>query len=155
MSLIFKIEQKPKYKPVTVFDVEIPLLGEITVDEAIGMDKAIVKFVKGGTNTEYQIARTAGWLSARLNCDMDELAAQLKSSMPLLSALWDVCYNEWQSLNSGYELDEPDEPVAEGKEEPTVPLKTSKKSGTKSTSSSQDQDSPTNSVLTLDLPESA
>jgi hypothetical protein len=133
--LIFEIEQKPKYKSVTVFGVEIPLIGEITVDEAIGMDKAIVKFVKGGTNTEYQIARTAGWLSARLNCDMDELAAQLKSSMPLLSALWDVCYSEWQSLNSGYEV-ESDEPVTEGKEteDPTVPLKTSKKSGTRSTS---------------------
>ena len=137
MSLIFRIEQKPQYKPVTVFGIEIPLIGEITVDEAIGMDKAIIKFVKDGTNTEYQIARTAGWLSARLNCDMDELVGQLRSSMPLLSALWDVCYNEWQSLNSGYEVDEIEEPVTEGKEtDDTVPSLTSKKSGTRSTSNS-------------------
>jgi len=152
--LIFEIEQKPKYKSVTVFGVEIPIFGEITVDEAIGMDKAILKYIKDGVNTEYQIARIAGWLSARLNCDMDDLVAQLKSSKPLLDALWDVCYNEWQSLNSGYELDEPDEPVTEGKEKP-APLKTSRKNGTPSTSNSQDQDLPTNSDLTLDLPESA
>jgi hypothetical protein len=148
--LIFEIEQKPKYKSVTVFGVEIPIFGEITVDEAIGMDKAILKYIKDGVNTEYQIARIAGWLSARLNCDMDDLVAQLKSSKPLLDALWDVCYNEWQSLNSGYELDEPDEPATEGKDKPTVPLKTSRKSGIKSTSNSHQVALAQNLAMDLD-----
>jgi hypothetical protein len=154
MSLIFEIEQKPKYKSTAVFGVEIPLLGELTVDETIAIDKAIATDLSStSANTEWKIVQVSAWLAVRLSQNREDITKQLYKSMPLVEALWVVFALEREGLTENYELDEP---VTEGKEtDDTVPLKTSRKSGIKSTSSSLAQDLPTNSELTLDLPESA
>jgi hypothetical protein len=73
--------------------------------------------------------------------------------MPLIEALWLTFVSEREGITENYELDEP---VTEGKDGGlTVPLKTSRKSGIKSTSNSQDQDSETNLVEISGLLESA
>ncbi len=155
MPLIFEIEQKPTFKSTTVFGVEIPLLGELTVDETIAIDKAIATDLSStSANTEWKIFQVSAWLAVRLSQNREDITKQLYKSMPLVEALWVVFALEREGITENYELDEP---VTEGKEtdDPTVPLKTSRKSGIKSTSSSLAQDLPTNSDLTLDLPESA
>jgi hypothetical protein len=147
--LIFEIEQKPKYKPVTVFGVEIPLLGELTVDEVIAVDKAIaVDISSTSANTEWKIVQVSAWLAARLSVSREEITAQLKKSIPLIEALWLTFVSEREGITESYELDEP---VTEGKEDdPTVPLKTSKKNGTRSTSNSHQVALLQNSEMDLD-----
>jgi hypothetical protein len=146
--LIFEIEQKPKYKSQTVFGVEIPLLGELTVDEVIAVDKAIaVDISSTSANTEWKIVQVSAWLAVRLSVSREEITAQLKKSIPLIEALWLTFVSEREGITESYELDEP---VTEGKEEPTVPLKTLKKSGTKSTSSSHQVALLQNSEMDLD-----
>jgi hypothetical protein len=154
MSLIFEIEQKPKYKSVTVFGVEILLIGELTVDEAIAVDKAIaIDLSSTSANTEWKIVQVSAWLAVRLSVSREEITAQLKKSILLIEALWLTFVSEREGITENYELDEP---VTEGKDgSPTVPLKTSRKSGIKSTSNSQDQDSETNLVEISGLLESA
>jgi hypothetical protein len=152
--LIFEIEQKPHFKSKTVFGVEIPLLGELTVDEAIAVDKAIaIDLSSTSANTEWKIVQVSAWLAVRLSVSREEITAQLKKSILLIEALWLTFVSEREGITENYELDEP---VTEGKDgSPTVPLKTSRKSGIKSTSNSQDQDSETNLVEISGLLESA
>lgn len=153
MPLIFEIEQKPTFKTKTVFGVEIPVYGELTVDEAIAVEKAIYSELdrdNGLSNTESAKVQVAAWLSLRLGVPKAEINAQLNRSTALIDALWNVFYSEKQSDIQAYELDE----VTEGKEEdPTIPLelsKTSKRSGTRSISSSQVADLQQNSLVILD-----
>lgn len=143
MPLIFDIPSKPQYKNQVVFGVSIPLLGELTVNEAIAVDKAIVTDIKPeSTNTEWMIVQVSAWLEVRLNADKEDLTAQLYKSKALIDALWTMFVKEREGIATDYEIDEPvaegiDEPVAEGKEtDNTAPSLTSKKSGTKSTSNS-------------------
>ncbi len=150
MPLIFEIEQKPTFKSKTVFGVEIPIYGELTVDEAIAVEKAIYVDLNrdnGLSNTESAKVQVAAWLSLRLGISKGEVNAQLDRSTALIEALWDVFYAEKLGNTEGYELDE----VMEGKEEdPTVPLKISKKNGTQSTSNSRVADLQQNSLVILD-----
>jgi hypothetical protein len=89
----------------------------------------------------------------RLSVSREEITAQLKKSILLIEALWLTFVSEREGITENYELDEP---VTEGKDGgPTVPLKTLRKSGIKSTSNSQDQDSETNLVEISGLLESA
>ena len=154
MPLIFEIEQKPAFKSKTVFGIEIPLLGELTVDETIAVDKAIATDLDASSaNTEWKIVQVSAWLAVRLSQNREDITKQLYKSMPLIEALWLTFVSERESITENYELDEP---VAEGKDkEPTVPLKISKKNGIKSTSSSQALDSETNLVEISGLLESA
>lgn len=148
MSLVFQLEAKPKYKSVTVYGVEIPLYGDITVEEAIAEEKAVATEADqvAISNTEWKMIRVAAWLSVRLGVDKATLTAQLKQSKVLIDALWDVFYNEKESDTKDYELEK-----IEGKDnEDTVPLKTSRKSGTPSTSSLPLQDLAKNSLVVLD-----
>ena len=147
MSLIFQIESRPKYKSKTVFGVEIPLYGELTVDEAIAMDKAISEYVSDSRlTTEYQIARLAGWLSCRLDSDIKHLIKCIRSSKPLLDALWLIYYDEDQSITFGYDLEE----VEQMGNEDTVPSLISTQNGTRSTSNLQRADLQKNSLVILD-----
>lgn len=147
--LIFDIPTKPQYKNQVVFGVSIPLLGELTVNEAIAVDKAIVTDIKPeSTNTEWMIVQVSAWLCVRLNADKEDLIAQLYKSKALIDALWTMFVKEREGLTESYEIEEP---VTEGKDnEDTVPSLTSRKSGTKSTSSSQHQDLVKNSLVVLD-----
>lgn len=144
MPLIFEIPSKPQYKNQVVFGVSIPLLGELTVNEAIAVDKAIVTDIKPeSTNTEWMIVQVSAWLAVRLsesnNTDVyksklrEDLTAQLYKSKALIDSLWTMFVKEREGIATDYEIEEP---VTEGKEEDTVPSLTSKKSGTKSTSNS-------------------
>ena len=147
MPLIFQIEQKPKYKSKTVFGVEIPVYGELTVDEAIAMDKAIAEYVSDSRlTTEYQIARLAGWLSCRLDSDIKHLIKFIRSSKPLLDALWLVYYDEDQSITFDYELEE----VKEVGNEDTVPSLISTQNGTRYILNSQAVNLKKNSLVILD-----
>jgi hypothetical protein len=154
MPLIFEIEQKPAFKSKTVFGIKIPLLGELTVDETIAVDKAIATDLNDtSANTEWKIVQVSAWLAVRLSQNREDITKQLYQSMPLIEALWLTFVSEREGITENYELDEP---VTEGKDgSPTVPLKTSRKSGIKSTSNSQDQDSETNLVEISGLLESA
>lgn len=157
MPLIFEIEQKPAFKSKTVFGIKIPLLGELTVDETIAVDKAIATDLNDtSANTEWKIVQVSAWLAVRLSQNREDITKQLYQSMPLIEALWLTFVSERESITENYELDELDELVAEGNDkEPTVPLKISKKNGIKSTSSSQALDSETNLVEISGLLESA
>jgi len=157
MPLIFEIEQKPTFKSKNVFGVEIPLLGELTVDETIAIDKAIVSDLSPtSANTEWKIVQVSAWLSIRLSQSREDITKQLYKSVPLIEALWLTFVSERESITENYEVEELDKLVAEGKdEEPIVPLKISKKNGIKSTSSSQALDSETNLVEISGLLESA
>jgi len=148
MSLIFEIPSKPQYKNQVVFGVSIPLLGELTVNEAIAVDKAIVTDIKPeSTNTEWMIVQVSAWLEVRLNADKKDLTAQLYKSKTLIDALWAMFVKEREGIATDYEIDEP---VAEGKEEDTAPSLTSKKSGTKSTSNSHQVALAQNLAMDLD-----
>lgn len=149
MSLIFEIEQKPTFKSKTVFGVEIPLIGELTVDETIAVDKAIATDLSStSANTEWKIVQVSAWLAVRISQSREDITKQLYKSMPLVEALWVVFALEREGITESYELDEP---VTEGKEDdPTVPLKTSKKSGTRSTSNSHQVALLQNSEMDLD-----
>ena len=147
--LIFEIPAKPTYKNQVVFGVSIPLLGELTVNEAISVDKAIVTDIKPeSTNTEWMIVQVSAWLEVRLNTDKKDLTAQLYKSKALIEALWALFVKEREGIATDYEIDEP---VTEGKDdEPTVPLLTSKRNGTKSTSNLQVANLQQNSLIVLD-----
>ena len=149
MPLIFEIEQKPTFKSKTVFGVEIPLLGELTVNETIAVDKAIATDLSStSANTEWKIVQVSAWLAVRLSQSREDITKQLYKSMPLVEALWLTFVSEREGITESYELDEP---VTEGKDnEDTVPLKTSKKSGTRSTSSSHQVALLQNSEMDLD-----
>jgi hypothetical protein len=150
MSLIFEIEQKPTFKSKTVFGVEIPLFGELTVDEVIAVDKAIaVDLSSTSANTEWKIVQVSAWLGIRISQSREDITKQLYKSIPLVEALWLTFVSEREGITESYELDEP---VTEGKEteDPTVPLKTSKKSGIKSTSNSHQVALLQNSEMDLD-----
>ena len=149
MSLIFEIPSKPQYKNQVVFGVSIPLLGELTVNEAIAVDKAIVTDIKPeSTNTEWMIVQVSAWLTVRLNADKEDLTAQLYKSKALIDALWAMFVKEREGIATDYEIEEP---VTEGKDnEDTVPLLTSKKSGTKSTSNSHQVALAQNLAMDLD-----
>lgn len=149
MSLIFEIEQKPTFKSKTVFGVEIPIFGELTVDETIAVDKAIATDLSStSANTEWKIVQVSAWLAVRISQSREDITKQLYKSMPLVEALWVVFALEREGITESYELDEP---VTEGKEDdPTVPLKTSKKSGTRSTSNSHQVALLQNSEMDLD-----
>jgi hypothetical protein len=134
MPLIFDIPTKPTYKNQVVFGVSIPLLGELTVNEKIAVDKAIATDLSStSANTEWKIVQVSAWLGIRISQSREEITAQLKKSIPLIEALWLTFVSEREGITESYEIDEP---VTEGKEteDPTVPLKTSRKSGIKSTS---------------------
>jgi predicted ribonuclease YlaK len=148
MPLIFNIPTKPQYKNQVVFDVSIPLLGELTVNEAIAVDKAIVTDIKPeSTNTEWMIVQVTAWLEVRLNADKAGLTAQLYKSKALIDALWTMFVKEREGIATDYEVEE----VTEGKEEePTEPLKTSRKSGTKSISNSHQVALAQNLAMDLD-----
>ena len=150
MSLIFEIEQKPTFKSKTVFGVEIPLLGELTVNETIAVDKAIATDLSStSANTEWKIVQVSAWLGIRISQSREDITKQLYKSIPLVEALWLTFVSEREGITESYELDEP---VTEGKEteDPTVPLKTSKKSGIKSTSNSHQVALLQNSEMDLD-----
>lgn len=148
MPLIFDIPSKPQYKNQVVFGVSIPLLGELTVNEAIAVDKAIVTDIKPeSTNTEWMIVQVSAWLEVRLNADKKDLTAQLYKSKALIDSLWAMFVKEREGIVTDYEIDEP---VTEGKEEDTVPSLTSKKSGTKSTSNSHQVALAQNLAMDLD-----
>lgn len=148
MPLIFDIPSKPQYKNQVVFGVSIPLLGELTVNEAIAVDKAIVTDIKPeSTNTEWMIVQVSAWLEVRLNADKEDLTAQLYKSKALIDSLWAMFVKEREGIVTDYEIDEP---VTEGKEEDTVPSLTSKKSGTKSTSNSHQVALAQNLAMDLD-----
>ena len=151
MPLIFEIPSKPQYKNQVVFGVSIPLLGELTVNEAIAVDKAIVTDIKPeSTNTEWMIVQVSAWLTVRLNADKEDLTAQLYKSKALIDSLWAMFVKEREGIVTDYEIDEP---VTEGKEEDTVPSLTSKKSGTKSTSNSHQVALAQNLAMDLDTNE--
>jgi hypothetical protein len=152
MSLIFEIEQKPTFKSKTVFGVEIPLLGELTVNETIAVDKAIATDLSStSANTEWKIVQVSAWLGIRISQSREDITKQLYKSMTLVEALWLTFVSEREGITESYELDEP---VTEGKEtDDTVPLKTSKKSGTRSTSSSHQVALLQNSEMVLDSSE--
>ena len=148
MPLIFDIPSKPQYKNQVVFGVSIPLLGELTVNEAIAVDKAIVTDIKPeSTNTEWMIVQVSAWLEVRLNTDKKDLTTQLYRSKALIDSLWAMFVKEREGIATDYEIDEP---VTEGKEEDTVPSLTSKKSGTKSTSNSHQVALAQNLAMDLD-----
>jgi hypothetical protein len=149
MPLIFDIPTKPTYKNQIVFGVSIPLLGELTVDEAIAVETAIVTDTKPeSTNTEWMIIQVSAWLAVRLNVTREEITAQLYKSKPLIEALWALFVKEREGIATDYEIDEP---VTEGKEtDDTVPSLTSKKSGTKSTSNSHQVSLAQNLAMDLD-----
>ena len=149
MPLIFDIPSKPQYKNQVVFGVSIPLLGELTVNEAIAVDKAIVTDIKPeSTNTEWMIVQVSAWLTVRLNADKEDLTAQLYKSKALIDALWAMFVKEREGIATDYEIEEP---VTEGKDnEDTVPSLTSKKSGTKSTSNSHQVALAQNLAMDLD-----
>jgi hypothetical protein len=147
--LIFEIEQKPVFKSKIVCGVEIPLLGELTVDETIAVDKAIaIDLSSDSANTEWKIVQVSAWLAIRLSVKREEITAQLYKSMPLIEALWTVFALEREGITESYETDE----VTEGKDDDTVPSLTSSESGMQSTLSLLTLDSPTNSE-TLETPE--
>jgi hypothetical protein len=157
--LIFDIPTKPTYKNQVVFGVSIPLLGELTVNEAIAVDKAIVTDIKPeSTNTEWMIVQVTAWLAVRLsesnNTDAyksklkEELTAQLYKSKALIDALWTMFVKEREGLTESYETDEP---VTEGKDDDlTEPLKASRKSGTRSISNSHQVALAQNLAMDLD-----
>ena len=152
MPLIFDIPSKPQYKNQVVFGVSIPLLGELTVNEAIAVDKAIVTDIKPeSTNTEWMIVQVSAWLEVRLNTDKKDLTAQLYNSKALIDTLWAMFVKEREGIATDYEIDEP---VTEGKEaDDTVPSLTSRKSGTKSTSNSHQVALAQNLAMDLDTNE--
>jgi len=147
--LIFEIPAKPTYKNQVVFGVSIPLLGELTVAEAIAVDKAIVTDIKPeSTNTEWMIVQVSAWLEVRLNADKADLITQLYKSKALIDALWSMFVKEREGIDTDYEIEEP---VTEGKDDdPTVPSLTLKTNGRKSTLSLQPQDLAKNSLAILD-----
>jgi hypothetical protein len=147
--LIFDIPTKPQYKNQVVFGVSIPLLGELTVNEAIAVDKAIVTDIKTeSTNTEWMIVQVTAWLAVRLGTDKEELTAQLYKSKSLIDALWAMFVKEREGITTDYETEEP---VTEGKDEdPTVPLPKSRKNGIKSTSDSHQVALAQNLAMDLD-----
>ena len=149
MPLIFDIPSKPQYKNQVVFGVSIPLLGELTVNEAIAVDKAIVTDIKPeSTNTEWMIVQVSAWLEVRLNTDKKDLTTQLYRSKALIDSLWAMFVKEREGIATDYEIEEP---VTEGKDnEDTVPSLTSKKSGTKSTSNSHQVALAQNLAMDLD-----
>jgi hypothetical protein len=149
MPLIFDIPTKPTYKNQVVFGVSIPLLGELTVNETIAVDKAIATDLSStSANTEWKIVQVSAWLGIRISQSREDITKQLYKSMPLVEALWLTFVSEREGITESYELDEP---VTEGKEDdPTVPLKTSKKSGIKSTSNSHQVALLQNSEMDLD-----
>lgn len=149
MPLIFQVEAKPKFKSITVFGVEIPLYGDITVEEAIAEEKAVATEADqvAISNTEWKKVRVAAWLSVRMGTDKALILEQLNKSKALIDALWDVFYNEKESNTKDYEIDEP---VTEGKEEDALPSLVSKPTGTRSTSNSHRQDLAQNSLVVLD-----
>ena len=150
MSLIFEIEQKPTFKSKTVFGVEIPIFGELTVDETIAVEKEITahNLALSDPNTLWKIVQVAVWLSIRLSVPKEEISAQLYKSTKLVDALWVVFALEREGMTENYEIDEP---VTEGKEtDDTVPLKTSRKSGIKSISNSHQVALLQNSEMDLD-----
>ena len=152
MPLIFDIPSKPQYKNQVVFGVSIPLLGELTVNEAIAVDKAIVTDIKPeSTNTEWMIVQVSAWLEVRLNTDKKDLTTQLYRSKALIDSLWAMFVKEREGIATDYEIEEP---VTEGKDnEDTVPSLTSKKSGTKSTSNSHQVALTQNLAMDLDTNE--
>ena len=144
--LIFQIEPKPKYKSVTVFGVEIPIYGEMLVDEVIAVERAIVTDIDRTlpiSNTEWAIVQVSAWLSVRLGVDVKN---ELRSSKALCDALWSVFYDEQESKTDDYEIDES---VTTGKDDPARSL-TLIGNGTPSTSSLQSVDFPQNSLMVLD-----
>jgi hypothetical protein len=149
MPLIFDIPTKPTYKNQVVFGVSIPLLGELTVNETIAVDKAIATDLSStSANTEWKIVQVSAWLGIRISQSREDITKQLYKSMPLVEALWLTFVSEREGITESYQLDEP---VTEGKEDdPTVPLKTSKKSGIKSTSNSHQVALLQNSEMDLD-----
>jgi hypothetical protein len=150
MSLIFEIEPKPSFKSKKVFGIEIPLYGELTVNETIAVDKAIaVDLSSDSANTEWKIVQVSAWLAVRLSAKREEITAQLYKSMPLIEALWTVFALEREGITESYELDEP---VTEGKDGDTVPSLTSSPSGMESTLNFAILDSPISSE-TLETPE--
>ena len=170
--LIFEIEQKPQYKSTTVFGVEIPLYGELTVNEAIATEKAIVTDADQSilSNTEWARVQVSAWLIARLelvekeiaegkgDADVTAIAAkikkqvdgQLNKSKALIDALWTVFYAEREGNTKAYELEE----VSEGNEN-TERSVISMESGIGSISNSQLVDLRRNSLVILDEYESA
>lgn len=171
--LIFEIEQKPVYKIADVFGVKIPLYGEFTVAETIAIEKAELEITSENPSvTEKLRAWFKAWLIIRLDLvnkaiaekrkdpkaviNLEEIKrdverdvlAQLDKSTALLDALWEVYKGERFGI---IVADDDDEPVTEGKElESSEPSKTSKRNGTKSTSSSQIADLQQNSLVILD-----
>jgi len=146
--LIFEIPAKPTYKNQVVFGVSIPLLGELTVAEAIAVDKAIVTDIKPeSTNTEWMIVQVSAWLEVRLNADKADLITQLYKSKALIDALWSMFVKEREGIATDYEIEEP---VTEGKDSATAPSLTLKTNGRKSTLSLQPQDLAKNSLAILD-----
>jgi hypothetical protein len=147
MPVIFQLEEKPKFKSVTVCGVEIPLYGDITVDEAIAEEKAMATEADQTaiSSTEWAIFRVAAWLSVRLGIDKAEIMAQLKQSKALVDELWAVFYAERERKTDNYELEESE--VGKGKNQSQS--KASKTIGTPSISSSQVADLQQNSLVVL------
>ena len=144
--LIFDIPETQVVKTVTVAGVKIPLYGDITVEEQIAVEKALVS---DGvvSNTEYALTQVSAWLSVRLNTEREAVLSQLKRSRKLIDELWDIYYKEREGDTKN---DEIDEIVDEGKEKQIEPLRTLKKNGTKSTSNSHLADLQQNSLMVLD-----
>lgn len=150
MPLIFEIEQKPTLESKIIFGVEIPLYGELTVNETIAVEKALASELNQSTglsNTEAAKIQISAWLAIRLGVSREEIDAQLDRSVALIDALWEVFYAE------KYYKPSDDEQVTEGKE-PNVPLVISNGNGTVSILNSQLADFETSSIETLEITES-
>ena len=145
--LIFDIPETQVVKTVTVAGVKIPLYGDITVEEQIAVEKALVSIDGVASNTEYALTQVSAWLSVRLNTEREAVLSQLKRSRKLIDELWDIYYKERQGDTKS---DEIDEIVDEGKEKQIEPLRTLKKNGTKFTSNSHLADLQQNSLVVLD-----
>ena len=147
MPLIFQIEPKPKYKSKTVFGVEIPIYGEMLVDEVIAVERAIVTDIDRTlpiSNTEWAIIQVSAWLSVRLGVDVK---SELRKSKALCDALWSIFYDEQESKTDDYEIEES---VATGKDKDPAQSLTLIGNGTPSTSNLQAVDFPQNSLMVLD-----
>ncbi len=152
MPLIFEIEQKPVLESKTVFGVEIPLYGELTVAETIAVEKALALELNqesGLSNTEAAKVQVSAWLAVRLGVSKSEVDAQLDQSVALIDALWTVFYAE-----KYYKPEDDEDTVIEGKEE-SEPLMTLIESGTQYISGSQIADLQQNSLVILDTSASA
>ena len=146
MPLIFEIEQKPVYKIVEVYGVQIPVMGEFTVAETIAIEKAEIALGDNPTTTEKLRAWFAAWLALRCNADENQVLEQLNKSAALINALWEVYKGERFGIIT---VDDDDETVTEGKEE-SEPLVISNKNGTVSILNSQIADLRQNSLVVLD-----